>query len=280
MSSLFESREGLALAPHRYELNGVNPLQNVSEIDPNNIEQIESILRTTLAWTTEILTPQFEEKYGKTYEPPTLNISIDGNTVSASGGNPSTDGPLYDSEDKTVYFDPRFFGEKLKELDPHIWAITIAYCIAHEVGHHVQNLLNDHPQFNEDELQFEVPEEQQNLLIVAKELQADCIAGMLIHAKNEKDKGTVDADDPAKMEEDASAIGDDKILRHNHMPNIPWIKTHGDGDLRRKSVEKGFTLDNIFQVPPIREFFEIGKEIYKDWWNKAFNPGPLAAKAA
>ena len=263
MNTYRERPHGRIAVPRQFEMRGKYALDGEKEINPANISEVTSILQKAFGWSTRVLTEQFESN-GKEYVSPTLIITTDP-IESASGGNPSIDGPFYDPADNTVYVNPTFFQKDLKKLDHHIWAVTVAYCVLHEVGHHVQFL-----QESQDYVKNEDPNpHHRNLQIIARELQADCYAGMLINTRNLETNGkTLDDGDTKEVQIDAGDIGDDRIMHHGHIPFIPWLSTHGKAKMRQEAVSLGLGLTNVSQVPELDYFYDIAHEVYEIWKRK------------
>jgi len=160
---------------------------------------------------------------------------------SACGFAESASGPFYCPGDHYVYLDLGFF----KELRTRFGAsgdFAEAYVLAHEVGHHVQNLLGIDTQMRR--LQSQNPGEA-NQLSVRLELQADCLAGVWAHATNQVgrgDKGLIELE-PGDLEEGlraAAAIGDDRIQRMSTGHVFPDKFTHGTSEQRVTWLRRGF----------------------------------------
>jgi predicted metalloprotease len=171
---------------------------------------------------------------GKTYEPPTV-VLYDNSVQSACGTAPSTVGPFYCPRDRKVYLDLPF----LEELQRRLGApgdFAAAYVIAHEIGHHVQNLLGVMDDVNL--AQQENPDDA-NELSVRLELQADCLAGIWAHSANARG----DLLEPGDLEEAlnaAAAVGDDRIQQQSGGTIDPDTFTHGSGEQRVKWFRAGF----------------------------------------
>jgi hypothetical protein len=174
------------------------------------------------------------EKSGKHYSEPTL-VLFDGRVASACGLASAAVGPFYCPLDGKVYLDLAFF----RELDRRFGApgdFAQAYVVAHEVGHHVQNLLglSDKVQAAQQRARSQ---EQANALSVRLELQADCLAGVYGHF-NEKSL------DPGDVEEGlraAAAIGDDMIQKQSQGYVAPESWTHGSSQMRVHWLKQGLT---------------------------------------
>lgn len=201
-------------------------------------QRMSQILQTTDdVWTTEF------QKMGKTYQKPTLRIFED--AVQTGCGNASAGvGPFYCPADEHVYIDLSFY----KELADRFGAagdFAQAYVIAHEVGHHVQNLLGISEKM--DRARGRLSEEEYNKLSVKLELQADFFAGVWAHdIKNNKNVIL----DPGDIEEAlaaANAIGDDKLQKQATGEVHPDSFTHGTSAQRVYWFKKGYETGDISQ---------------------------------
>jgi len=160
---------------------------------------------------------------------------------SACGFAESASGPFYCPGDHYVYLDLGFFNE-LRTRFGASGEFAEAYVLAHEVGHHVQNLLGIDAQMRR--VQSQNPGEA-NQLSVRLELQADCLAGVWAHATNQVgrgDKGLIELE-PGDLEEGlraAAAIGDDRIQRMSTGHVFPDKFTHGTSEQRVTWLRRGF----------------------------------------
>ncbi len=174
---------------------------------------------------------------GDRYEDPRL-VLFTGGVHSACGATSSAVGPFYCPGDHKVYLDLSFFNEMSQRLGaPGDFAQ--AYVIAHEVGHHVQNLLGVAEKVNR--LQRQASETERNALSVRMELQADCFAGVWgHHAKRERN-----LIEPGDFEEGlraAAAIGDDQLQKMSRGYVQPESWTHGSSEQRMTWLRKGLEV--------------------------------------
>jgi predicted metalloprotease len=171
---------------------------------------------------------------GGTYEPPTL-VLFSGAVESACGFAQSATGPFYCPLDRKAYLDLSFF----EELETRFGApgdFAQAYVIAHEVGHHVQNLLGITRQTHA--LRARLGPAEANELSVRVELQADCFAGVWAHLA-QKARNLVDAADIEEGLRATSALGDDRIQRRAQGYVVPESFTHGSAAQRARWFRQG-----------------------------------------
>lgn len=167
------------------------------------------------------------------YQPAKLVLFRDA-TETACGTGQSATGPFYCPGDQKVYIDLGFF----EQLDRQFGApgdFAQAYVLAHEIGHHVQNLLGTEKQLRQ--LQARNPA-QQNRLSVAMELQADCYAGVWAH-----DAARAGMLEPGDIDEGlgaAAAVGDDRLQQMSGRSASPESFTHGSSADRRKWFRQGY----------------------------------------
>src|SRR5262245_22842301 len=189
---------------------------------------------------TEDIWGQVFTSINRTYEAPRLVLFTEA-VQSACGMSSAAVGPFYCPMDSKVYIDLGFFNE----LDQRFGApgdFARAYVIAHEVGHHVQNLLGTSGQVHE--MQQRGSEEQANALSVRLELQADCYAGVWGYYEDQKRKLL----EPGDMEEGlgaAAAVGDDMLQRQAGRAVSPESWTHGSSEMRQRWFTKGFQSGRI-----------------------------------
>ena len=178
-------------------------------------------------------------KAGDRYQPPVLVLFTDA-VQSACGTASSATGPFYCPADSKVYLDLSFF----RELDQNFGApgdFAQAYVVAHEVGHHIQNVLGTNAQVSR--LQQQAAKAQANDLSVRLELQADCYAGVWGHfaaQQNMLEPGDVDEGLRA-----AAAIGDDRLQRQTQGRVVPESFTHGTSEQRAYWLRQGLTSGRV-----------------------------------
>jgi predicted metalloprotease len=170
---------------------------------------------------------------GSRYDPPKLTF-FNGAVVSACGRATAAAGPFYCPADRRVYLDTAFFAE-LKNRFGAPGDFAQAYVIAHEVGHHVQNLMGTMREFDQSAARMD--DRQRNAMSVRLELQADCYAGVwgfYAAKRNLLDPGDVEEGIRA-----ASAVGDDTIQKRMQGHVVPDAFTHGTAAQRTQWFRTG-----------------------------------------
>ena len=203
--------------------------------DERDLAQFVSVV---LAETEDVWTEIFSGN-NQTYTYPTLVLYTD-YVESACGMAGSATGPFYCPEDQKVYIDLSFY----KELQDRFKApgdFAMAYVIAHEVGHHVQNLLgimDDVTSITQD-----LSETESNEYSVRLELQADYLAGVWGHYVNRMN--LLEQGDIEEALNAASAVGDDRIQKQSQGYTVPDSFTHGTSEQRQRWFYKGFTSGTL-----------------------------------
>jgi predicted metalloprotease len=208
---------------------------------PNDDPQ-KQFVSGVLESTEQVWAQQFNE-LGLQYEQPVLRL-FEGGVQTACGGASSAVGPFYCPADKKVYIDLSFYDE-LKNRFGAAGDFAQAYVIAHEVGHHVQNLLGTSEKVQS--ARGRLSETEYNKLSVMLELQADFYAGLWAHhAQNLKDF-RLDAGDLEEALTAANAIGDDALQKQATGEVVPDSFTHGTSAQRKFWFKKGFETGDINQ---------------------------------
>ena len=202
-------------------------------------QELAKFSRQVLASTEDVWTKVFQ-KMGKTYTPPTLVLFT--NSVSSACGEASSSvGPFYCSGDQKLYIDLSFFTEMKSQLGAD-GDFSYAYVIAHEVGHHVENLLgtlNDaHVQMNK------VSQTEANKISVRLELLADYYAGVWGHYENATYK-SLEAGDIEEAIDCAEKIGDNYLQKKARGYVQPESFTHGTSTQRMKWLKKGLDTGDM-----------------------------------
>jgi len=208
---------------------------------------VSAILGSTEAEWTEIFA-----RSGKTYKPPTL-VMFSGATQSGCGFAQAAMGPFYCPIDQKVYLDTSFF----QDLQQRFGAcngskscqFSEAYVIAHEIGHHVQNLLGLLPKVQE--AQKAMGEAEKNSLQVRVELQADCLAGVWANHGQAKWQ-FIEPGDVESALQTASAIGDDRLQKQAQGYVVPDSFTHGTSAQRSRWFSTGLRSGEVASCDTFR----------------------------
>ncbi len=210
------------------------------ELSPAEVEAGE-FCATVLGYTEDVWSRLFMEA-GKQYRYPTMKL-FSGQTQSACGGATAASGPFYCPADEKVYLDTSFFAQLAQDLNaPGDFAQ--AYVIAHEVGHHVQNLLGYTDQL--DALRPRLSEVENNEYSVKLELQADFFAGVMLHHANRM-QNIIEPGDVQEALRAATAIGDDTLQRRSGQAPRKETFTHGTSDQRERWFRKGLDTGDLSQ---------------------------------
>ncbi len=215
--------------------------QTTQELSPED-KEMGKFVATVLADTEDVWKKVFQEN-GLTYEEPKM-VLFRNNVETACGSATSASGPFYCPSDKKVYMDLAFFEELKTRFGAQGGDFAIAYVIAHEVGHHVQNLLGTSTKMRQ--LQQGKSEAEANKLSVALELQADFLAGLWTHY-NQNMNQILEAGDIEEALSAANAVGDDAIQSKMQGHVVPDSFTHGTSEQRMYWFNKGFKSGDIRQ---------------------------------
>ncbi len=197
---------------------------------------------STVLRDTEQVFGQVMQSGGTTYREPKL-VLFRGATPTACGTGQSAMGPFYCPGDQKVYLDLEFF-DTLRQRLGAPGDFAQAYVVAHEVSHHVQNLLGISARV--DAMRGKVGEAQMNNLSVRLELQADCFAGVWTH-HSQKGKGWLDQGDLEEALNAASQIGDDTLQRKSQGSIVPESFTHGTSAQRSAWFRRGVQSGSLAQ---------------------------------
>ena len=202
-------------------------------------QQLAKFSRQILAATEDVWTEQFQ-KMGRKYTPPTL-VLFTSSVQSACGGATSAVGPFYCSADQKLYIDLSFFSNMKSQLGAD-GDFAYAYVIAHEVGHHVENLLGILGKAHEQMARMNSTEA--NKVSVKLELLADYYAGVWAHYDNEEYQSLEDGD----LEEAircAEVIGDNYLQEKASGYSQPETFTHGTSEHRMKWLKLGIETGDM-----------------------------------
>lgn len=205
-------------------------------------EDLKEITEQILASTEDVWTRKFKSM-GKTYKVPKL-VFYTGSTQTGCGTGQAAMGPFYCSADESVYIDLSFFMEMQETLGIKEATFTYAYVIAHEVGHHVQNLLGDLGRAHQQMANSSKVEA--NRTSVKIELQADFLAGVWAHDEQQIFNSLETGD--LEMALDAAVkIGDDYLQKKSGSSPDERTFTHGSSAQRQRWFKRGFQSGNLSQ---------------------------------
>ena len=223
-------------------LSGGEPATQVSSAPaqrPPADDRMASFVSTVLADTEDVWKQVFTQA-GGTYQEPKL-ILFRGSTATACGQGQAAMGPFYCPADRQVYIDLGFY-ETLQNRLGAPGDFAQAYVIAHEVGHHVQNLLGITDKM--DQMRGQVSEVAYNALSVRLELQADCFAGVWAnHAQASRQ--LLEAGDVEEAMNAAAKIGDDALQRAGGGQVVPDSFTHGSSAQRQRWFDIGLQNGSV-----------------------------------
>ena len=214
-------------------------VQSSRPVNPEE-EELKQFVSVVLAKSEDVWTDVFRQN-GRQYREPTLVLFTD-QVRSACGMAGAAVGPFYCPGDEKVYIDLSFY-EALRRRFNAPGDFAQAYVIAHEVGHHVQNLLDISDRV--DAMQRRVTEAEANQLSVRLELQADFFAG--VFARYVQNQGLLEAGDIEEALRAASAVGDDTIQRRTTGSVVPDSFTHGTSEQRLRWFRKGYETGDMRQ---------------------------------
>jgi len=236
-------------------LTGTNPLDLVQQtvptgslVDPSGSGEI-SAAEQELADFSSVVLADTEDTWkaifasrGETYQEPAL-VLYSGAVQSACGFAQSAVGPFYCPGDRKVYLDLSFF-EDLHARHGAPGDFAQAYVIAHEIGHHVQNLLGIMDQANA--LRERLSREEANEISVRLELQADFLAGVWAHHA-QQERQVLEEGDIEEALNAASQIGDDRLQMETQGYVVPDAFTHGTSEQRARWFLRGYRTGDLAQ---------------------------------
>ena len=246
---------GIVLALVVSYFTGINPMTLLGFIEqtplaqqsapaahrPPADDQMAKFVSKVLASTEDTWNEVFRAN-GRQYQEPKL-VLFTGATPTACGTGQSAMGPFYCPGDQKVYIDLAFYRD-LKDRFKAPGEFAQAYVIAHEVGHHVQNLLGIAEKVHTT--QQRVGKAEANALSVRMELQADCLAGVW-GKRTDTMKGVLEPGDLEAALTAASAIGDDRLQQQAQGRIVPESFTHGSSDQRVRWFKRGFETGDMNQ---------------------------------
>lgn len=205
-------------------------------------DELSQFVKVVLKDTEDVWHKLFREQLGKNYQEPTLVLFSD-QTQSTCGHASAATGPFYCPGDSKVYIDLSFY-HQLRDRFRAPGDFAMAYIVAHEVAHHVQNLLGFTRQVQSQ--RGRIPEAQYNDLSVRLELQADFLAGVWAHHA-QKTKNILEEGDLQEAMAAANAVGDDRIQMESRGYVVPDSFTHGTSEQRMRWFRKGLETGDLSQ---------------------------------
>jgi len=203
-------------------------------------EAMKTVVVKTLGDTEDVWTALFRQM-GYDYSAPTL-VLFSGSTESGCGFASSATGPFYCPADTKVYIDLSFYTEMLDRKLGAAGDFAQAYVVAHEVGHHIQNMMGTSSKVHE--ARGRVSEKEYNDLSVRLELQADFYAGVWAHHANRQRK-ILEPGDIDEALRAASAVGDDRLQKMSRGHVVPDSFTHGTSEQRMRWFKLGFETGDL-----------------------------------
>ncbi len=229
---------GAEMATRGGDPSTTQPAPTGPAANPN--DPMRQFLAHVLGGTEAVWATVLPEQTGVRYQPATL-VLYDGATRSGCGGARAAMGPFYCPIDKKVYLDTSFFRD-MKTKYGGGGDFAYAYVVAHEIGHHVQDLLGILDKV--DAAKERVSQTQANALSVRVELQADCFAGVWAANANQKWK-ILEQGDIEKALATAQAIGDDRLQTAARGYAVPDSFTHGSSAQRAKWLTTGLKSGRV-----------------------------------
>ncbi len=224
-------------------LSGGSPAQvQQAPAHPPANDRETQFVRTVLGYTEDTWSQIFRAN-GATYSPPRLVLYSGRTSTGGCGVGQSAVGPFYCPADRKVYIDLTFF-RMMQQRFKVGGEFTQAYVIAHEVGHHVQNLLGISGKV--DSARQHLSEREANAASVRLELQADCFAGVWAYHTNQA-KQIIEQGDVESALNAASAIGDDALQRQSRGEVVPDSFTHGTSAQRVRWFTRGLQTGSVEQ---------------------------------
>jgi uncharacterized protein len=227
--------------------------QQQTEVIPGTPSDEMGRFVSAILGSTEAEWKDVFDQAGRTYKPPTL-VMFTGATQSGCGFAQSAMGPFYCPIDQKVYLDTSFFQDlerrfRACDVGSKTCQFSQAYVIAHEIGHHVQNLLGILPKVQQ--AKQGIDQADANALQVRVELQADCLAGVWANRAQAKWQFIEPGDVEAALQT-ASAIGDDRLQRQTQGYVVPDAFTHGTSAQRTRWFTTGLKSGQVASCDTLR----------------------------
>lgn len=205
-------------------------------------QQIGKMVKMITAETEDTWSEIFQQN-GLQYKKPRV-VLFENSTSSGCGPAQSAMGPFYCPADQTVYMDMSFFNELQGKFGAKVTEFTVAYVMAHEIGHHIQTLLGTTQKVDQLRNSGRYSESDMNKISVATELQADFYAGVWAKMTDEREHILEPGDIQSAMEA-AAAVGDDNIQKRSAGYVNQEAFTHGSSKQRMEWFMKGYQTGNI-----------------------------------
>ncbi|MBB1575393.1 MAG: neutral zinc metallopeptidase [Flavobacteriaceae bacterium] len=229
-------------------LNNSGVMQGQGQTEQRQLTEEElktyEFVRMVTAETEETWTEIFEE-HGLEYRKPKV-VMFEQVTQSGCGTAQAAMGPFYCPADETIYMDMSFFNELQSKYGAKVTEFSVAYVMAHEVGHHVQNLLGTLQKSDKMRRSGRFSEAEINKNSVAVELQADFYAGVWARRSNNREN-FLDSKDIDAAISAAEAVGDDNIQKRSQGYVNQEAFTHGSSAQRKEWFMKGYNTGDIRQ---------------------------------
>ena len=229
-------------------LNNSGIMQGQAQTEQRQLTEAElntyEFVRMVTAETEETWTEIFEE-HGLEYRKPKV-VMFEQVTQSGCGTAQAAMGPFYCPADETIYMDMSFFNELQSKYGAKVTEFSVAYVMAHEVGHHVQNLLGTLQKSDKMRRSGRFSEAEINRNSVAVELQADFYAGVWARRSNNREN-FLDSKDIDAAISAAEAVGDDNIQKRSQGYVNQEAFTHGSSAQRKEWFMKGYNTGDIRQ---------------------------------
>ncbi|WP_106917065.1 KPN_02809 family neutral zinc metallopeptidase [Chryseobacterium aurantiacum] len=209
-----------------------------------NEKKIGDMVEMMTTWNDQTWNQVFQEN-GMTYTKPSV-VLFEDTTQSACGTAQSAMGPFYCPADQKVYMDMSFFNELQQRFGAKVTEFTVAYVLAHEIGHHVQTLLGTTQKVDALRRSGRYSEAEMNKVSVATELQADFYAGVWARRTNDS-KQILEPGDIQSAIDAAEAVGDDNIQKRAQGYVNQESFTHGSSAQRKEWFMKGYNTGDIRQ---------------------------------
>ena len=206
--------------------------------------QIKEFVRMLSEENNQTWEKVFAENGMKYHEPKI--VLFESIKQSGCGTAESSMGPFYCPADETVYMDMSFFAEMQQKFGARVSEFTVAYVLAHEIGHHIQTLLGTTQKVDQLRQSRQYSEAQMNQVSVATELQADFYAGLWAKQTDNREK-ILDPADIQSAVEAAAAVGDDNIQKRSAGYVNQEAFTHGSSKQRVEWFMKGYNSGDIRQ---------------------------------